>query len=131
VRVRDDPCTNVSGLAVPTGIHFAFTDRLIERKWDNDPRKPFFQVWRERPNQNLPRLHPPPNQSKLMMDVSDSADFALPPPARKGVDWPVTKQRARTELEGFSPSSNLICNCRKGASVTRQMLAFGGSWRDQ
>ena len=27
--MRDDPCTNVSG--VPTGIHFAFTDRLMWR----------------------------------------------------------------------------------------------------
>jgi len=28
--------------------------------------------------------------------------------------WPATKQTARTELEGFSPSRNLICKCVGG-----------------
>ena len=104
---------------VPTGIHFAFTDRLMRGGNGITIRgKPFFQVGRDKPSQTasdqltLPQIRrrpaAAPRREMFMCRVSGD------------------QTNSETELEGFSPSSNLICNYRKGASVTRQDAFFEG-----
>ena len=111
VMIRAQTC-----LASSNRRSFCVYRSADEGKWDNDPRKPFFQVGENKPFPDCVR--PKPNQKKKTDVVDSSADYfchtqrCRAPPrvdeTRRVSGPPGDQTNSETELEGFSPSSNLI-----------------------
>jgi hypothetical protein len=96
----------VSG--VPTGIHFAFTDRLMRERNGITIRGNRFSRGGGETKPSFPDCIRIRDQTDL------SIQLTLPPreaphPPRGVLEVSGDQTNSETELEGFSPSSNLIC----------------------